>query len=177
MLGWLRLPLLCRQSRQTSNIEQTYVQVHSSPSREFVRFKKSFFLAFFRRYRPGVLLLDAAKQLKMGSVCKSFEPSCFENPKYVTLYILTWREKFFFKTWRHPNNFSSYWGSRRRYFKDVTNLKEHLPNVNKIRYCFNFEGMFLACAKRHYLGTACDSSRLDWRHEQRPLGSGLSSNL
>ena len=24
-------------------------------------------------------------------------------------------------------------------------------NVKKIRYCFNFEGMLLACAKRHYL--------------------------
>ena len=29
----------------------------------------------------------------------------------------------------------------------MTNLKEHLPNVKKIGYCFNFEGMILAYAK------------------------------
>ena len=41
-------------------------------------------------------------------------------------------------------------GKSKKVPEDVTNLKEHLPNVKKIRYCFNFEGMFLACAKRHY---------------------------
>ena len=42
--------------------------------------------------------------------------------------------------------------------KNVTNLKEHVPNVKKIRYCFNFEGMFLACAQRHYLVLALHAS-------------------
>ena len=42
---------------------RTHVQVHASPSRDFVHFKKKFFLAFFRQCRPGVLLLDAVKQL------------------------------------------------------------------------------------------------------------------
>ena len=47
--GWLRLPLLWRKSRQTfprSNIEHTYVQVHSSPSLEFVCSKKVFSCIF-----------------------------------------------------------------------------------------------------------------------------------
>ena len=39
---------------------RTHVEVHS---REFVRFEKKFFLAFFRQCRPGVLLLNAVKQL------------------------------------------------------------------------------------------------------------------
>ena len=42
---------------------RTHVEVHASPSREFVRFEKKFFLAFFRQCRPGVLLLNAVKQL------------------------------------------------------------------------------------------------------------------
>jgi hypothetical protein len=69
-----------------------YMQVHSSPSREFVRFEKRFFSCIFRQCRPAVLLLDTAKQLKMGSACKSFpalcskhfEPSCFENAEYTS---------------------------------------------------------------------------------------------
>ena len=42
---------------------RTHVEVHASPSREFVRFEKKFFLAFFRQCRPGVLLLNAVIQL------------------------------------------------------------------------------------------------------------------
>ena len=41
-----------KKSRQTlprSNIEDTYVQVHKSPSHEFVRFEKDFFPTFFRQ--------------------------------------------------------------------------------------------------------------------------------
>ena len=37
-------------------------------------------------------------------------------------------EKSYYKTWRHPNNFSRV-GSQRRYLKDVTNLEERMPNV------------------------------------------------
>ena len=41
-----------------------------------------------------------------------------------------WHEdKSYYKTWRHPNNFSRV-GSQRRYLKDVTNLEERMPNVN-----------------------------------------------
>ena len=94
--------------------------VHASPSRDFLRFrKKVVFLAFFRQCRPAVLLLAAAKQLKIGSVCKGvrsdifFSTSCSANTSIRraswirnTPNILTWREKLFSKTWRHPNNFS-----------------------------------------------------------------------
>ena len=41
------------------------------PSREFVRFEKGFLL-HFPVMPTGVTLLDAAKQLKMGSDCMSF---------------------------------------------------------------------------------------------------------
>ena len=84
--------------------------------REFVRFEKVFFSCIFRQCQPGVLLLDAAKQLKMGQFAKwsgptsfpalyskHFEPTCFENRS--SLHILTWRENGFSKTWRHTNNF------------------------------------------------------------------------
>ena len=83
---------------------------YSSPSREFVRLKKVF-SCIFRQCRPGVLLLDAAKQLKMGSVAMWSGPTYFPSlcSKHFrnTLHTLTWREKFFSKTWCHPSKFSS----------------------------------------------------------------------
>ena len=110
---------------------------------------KSVFLAFFRQCQPGVLLLDAAKQLKMVSVCQVVRSDVFSAVRQTLravvlresgIHYTFWHEEksSFFKTWRHPNNFSSQWGSRRRYLKDVTNLKEHMPNVNKVRYFSNF---------------------------------------
>ena len=67
-------------------------------------------------------------------------------------------------------------GSRRRYLKDVTNLKEHLPNVKKIRILFQLEGIFLACAKASLscVGTACDSPcrtviRVDHQHSSHTV--------
>ena len=175
MLGWLRLLLLWRQSRQTlprSNIEHTYVQVHSSPSRKFVRFEKGFVLAFFRQCRPGVLLLDAAKQLKMGSVCKVVRSDVFSSAVQQTLRAVVLRESGKHYTFWHEekssNNFSSQWGSRRRYLNDITNLKEHLLNVKKksgivstLRACF------LACDKRHYLVSALHATHrasIDFTH-------------
>jgi hypothetical protein len=45
--------------------------------------KKGLFLAFFRQCRSGVLLLvlllEAAKQLKMGSVCKVVRSDVFSS--------------------------------------------------------------------------------------------------
>ena len=55
------LGLRRQSSIEDRNIEHTYVQVHKSPSREFVCFEKRFLIAFFRQCRPGVLLLRAAK--------------------------------------------------------------------------------------------------------------------
>ena len=40
---------------------------------------KKVFLAFFRQCRPGVLLLDAARQLRMESVCKVVRPDVFSS--------------------------------------------------------------------------------------------------
>ena len=123
-------------------------------------FWKNFFLAFFQQCRPGVLLLLVSLPSclvrrpiqRRAANTSSRRASRIRN----TLQILTWREKFFSKTWRHPNIFSSQWGGRRRYLKDVTNLMEHLFNVKKkIRYCFNFEGMFLACANHYILCWHC----------------------
>ena len=45
------------QTLPRSDIGHTYVQVHTSPSREFVRFEKRFISCIFRQCRPGVLLL------------------------------------------------------------------------------------------------------------------------
>ena len=74
------------------NIKHTYVQVHSSPSREFVHFEKVFFLAFFRQCRPGVLLLDAAKQLKIVSVCQEVRSDVFSSAVQQTLRAVVLRE-------------------------------------------------------------------------------------
>ena len=96
--GWLRLPLLWRKSRQTlprSNIEHTYVQVHSSPSLEFVCSKKVFILHF----SGNVDQVDVTKQLKIGSVCKvvrsdffAANTSSLENPEYTTHYDMKRKE-------------------------------------------------------------------------------------
>jgi hypothetical protein len=98
------------------------------------------------------LLLDAA--IRSGVFSSAVQQTLRavvlrESGIYYT--VLHEEEKSFLKHDATPTICPARWGSRRRYLKDVTNLKEHLPNVIKIRFCFNFEGMFLACAKRHYV--------------------------
>ena len=145
-MGWLRLPLLWRQSRQTlprSNIEHTYVQVHSSIVLSCT-FRKGFFLHFVRQCRP-------AKQLKMGSVWKVVRSDVFSSAVQQTRRAVVLPETGIHHTFWHyeqssflkhdaiPTIFQLV-GSRRRYLKDVTNLKEYLPHVKKIRVLFQLWG-------------------------------------
>ena len=94
------IPILWRQSRQTlprSNIEYTYVQVHSSPSREFVRFEKVFFLHF-----SG----NVDQVYCCWSVCQVVRSDVFSSAVQQTLRAVVLREcGIHFTFWHEEKNY------------------------------------------------------------------------
>ena len=109
---------------------------------------------------PGVLLLDAAKQLKMGSwVCKSFpalcskhfEPSCLENPAYTTHFDM--KRKVLFWNMMPSQQFFKLVGKSKK-VPERGNEPKGAFALRKQNY-FNFEGMFLAWPSVAILGWHC----------------------
>ena len=97
-VNWGRLCLKRTSNSRTCKYIQVLVMSFT--------FQKGFFLAFFRQCRPGLLLLDAAKQLNMGSVCKVVRCDVFSSAVQQTLWVVVLRESGIHYTFWHEEKSS-----------------------------------------------------------------------
>ena len=164
-----------RQTLPESNIEHMYIQVHSSPSREFVRFEKVFFLHFPGNVDQGIAAgcsktTKDGVSLQSGPVRRLFQ-RCAANTS--SRCVSKIRNTF----WHEEKSSFLKHDAIPTIFPASGEVEEGTWKICLIQVLFQLWGhaFSLRQASLSCVGTACNSLCLDWRHEQRRVG--LFSNL